>query len=81
MNDEFDFDGVILTLIVIVIGIILILGFITLLKKSFQPGLQKPKLDSSQMLYEQKQHMEDVQRSQDQMMRDLKRKIQDGKRY
>lgn len=80
MSDDFDFDGIIIFLVGLVVVGLLIFGFLGMVKKAFKPVTQGPTLDSTDMLRQQAQHTSDIQRSQKQMMRDLKQKIRDGRR-
>ena len=73
------FNIIVLTALGLAVGITLFYGIINVTKKSFQPS-NKPALDSSQMLHEQKirqqemaQRQKDLQRRQAQQMKDLQR--------
>ena len=79
MDKEFDMDGVILTLAGIAVGTILIFAIVTMIKKALQPALHKPSTESGDMIRQQQQRTRDIQRDQDQMMRNMKQRIQSGR--
>jgi hypothetical protein len=81
MSDDFDFDGIILALFGIVVLGLLAFGFLGMISKAFKPKTQGQTFNSTDMLRKQSREIDDIKRNQDQMMRDLKQKIRDGKRY
>lgn len=72
-----DYDAAILFIFVAIIAGILFFSVVTGVKKAFNRPPNPGKINSSQMLREQKRRMDDTRYQQKRMMQDQKQKIRD----
>ena len=70
----------ILTVVGLAVGASVFFGVIAIAKKSFHTPPQEHLVDSTQMLRDQRDHIEDIQRRQKDLMRDQQQKIRDLQR-
>lgn len=76
---DWGFDGVIIFLVGTVVAVTLFLGVITAIKKSFKVFPSTPRLDSSEMLREQKRRTQDINRQHQKLIRDQQQKLRDSR--
>ena len=67
-------------IVAILVAIVLFLGVVTAIKKSFKAPSRHDTIDSAFELKEQQRRMADIQRRQKQLMRDQRQKIRDLQR-
>jgi len=76
---DWGFDGVIIFFVGTAVAVTLFLGVVTAIKKSFKVAPSTPRLDSSQMLREQKRRTQDINRQHQKLIRDQQQKLRDSR--
>ena len=76
---DWGFDGILIFLVGTAVAVTLFLGVVTAIKKSFKLAPSAPRLDSSEMLRDQKRRTEETKRQYKNLMRDREQKLRDSR--
>lgn len=74
---EWSIDAVLLLIVGIIVAVSLFLGVITAVKKSFKVSPSPKRIDSSEIIRDQKRRMEDINRQQESLTRERQQKLRD----
>lgn len=76
---EWSIDAILLFIVGTIVAVSLFLGVINAVKKSFKASPSPKRIDSSEIIREQKRRTEDIQRQQEILMRDRQQKLKDAR--